>query len=161
MSFTVKLSCRSYQRRKLHEQRVQKTKLWNSRTWRRSGPGMRMGMPVEKAKNFKGTLKRLITYLKPYKLQLLFVLLAAIMSTIFAIVSPKIMGKATTKLFEGVMMKLKGVPGATIDFGYIGNIVLLLNWSLYNKCCLFIYSTIYYGRCCAKNGLSFAQGSSR
>ena len=55
----------------------------------RGGPGgMRMGMPVEKAKNFKGTLKRLITYLKPYKLQLLFVLLAAIMSTIFAIVSP-------------------------------------------------------------------------
>ena len=85
-----------------------------------------MGMPVEKAKNFKGTLKRLITYLKPYKVQLLFVLLAAIMSTIFAIVSPKIMGKATTKLFEGLMMKLKGVPGATIDFGYIGNIVLLL-----------------------------------
>ena len=89
-------------------------------------PGARMGMPVEKAKNFKGTLKRLITYLKPYKLQLLFVLLAAIMSTIFAIVSPKIMGKATTKLFEGVMMKLKGVPGATIDFGYIANIVFLL-----------------------------------
>ena len=90
------------------------------------GGGPRMGMPVEKAKNFKGTLKRLITYLKPYKVQLLFVLLAAIMSTIFAIVSPKIMGKATTKLFEGLMMKLKGVPGATIDFGYIGNIVLLL-----------------------------------
>lgn len=87
-------------------------------------PGM--GLPVQKAKNFKGSLKRLITYLKPYKLQLLLVLLAAIMSTIFAIVSPKIMGKATTKLFEGVMMKLKGVPGATIDFGYIGNIVLLL-----------------------------------
>lgn len=87
-------------------------------------PGM--GMPVQKAKNFKGSLKRLITYLKPYKLQLLLVLLAAIMSTIFAIVSPKIMGKATTKLFEGVMMKLKGIPGATIDFGYIGNIVLLL-----------------------------------
>lgn len=87
-------------------------------------PGM--GMPVEKAKNFKGTLKRLITYLQPYKLQLSLVLITAIMSTAFAIVSPKIMGKATTKLFEGMMMKLKGVPGATIDFGYIGNIVLLL-----------------------------------
>ena len=48
------------------------------------------------------------------------------MSTVFAIVSPKIMGKATTKLFEGMMMKLNGVPGAAIDFGYIGNIVLLL-----------------------------------
>ena len=87
-------------------------------------PGM--GMPVEKAKNFKGTLKRLITYLQPYKFQLSLVLITAIMSTAFAIVSPKIMGKATTKLFEGMMMKLKGVPGATIDFGYIGNIVLLL-----------------------------------
>lgn len=103
----------------------------NKQSYGTRGPGgghrgMQMGMPVQKAKNFNGSLKRLITYLKPYKLQLLFVLLAAIMSTIFAIVSPKIMGKATTKLFEGVMMKLKGVPGTTIDFGYIGNIVLLL-----------------------------------
>lgn len=101
----------------------------NKQSFGPRGPGggpRGMGMPVEKAKNFKGSLKRLIIYLKPYKVQLLLVLLAAIMSTIFAIVSPKIMGKATTKLFEGVMMKLKGVPGATIDFGYIGNIVLLL-----------------------------------
>lgn len=101
----------------------------NKQSFGPRGPGgghRSMGMPVEKAKNFKGSLKRLITYLKPYKVQLLLVLLAAIMSTIFAIVSPKIMGKATTKLFEGMMMKLKGVPGATIDFDYIGNIVLLL-----------------------------------
>ena len=129
------------------------------RTWRRTPDGM--GMPVEKAKNFKGTLKRLITYLKPYKLQLSLVLITAIMSTAFAIVSPKIMGKATTKLFEGMMMKLKGVPGATIDFGYIGQHRTPLNCSLSNKCCLCIYSTIYYGRRCAKDGLSFAQGSSR
>jgi ATP-binding cassette subfamily B protein len=97
----------------------------------RRGPGggfgpMGMGMPVQKAKDFKGTLKRLIGYLKPYKLQLFAVLITAIISTIFAIVSPKIMGKATTKLFEGVMMKLRGVPGAKIDFDYIGQIILLL-----------------------------------
>lgn len=78
---------------------------------RRPGPGggfgpMGMAMPVQKAKDFKGTLKRLIGYLKPYKMQLLAVLLTAMISTVFAIVSPKIMGKATTKLFEGLMMKL-------------------------------------------------------
>jgi ATP-binding cassette subfamily B multidrug efflux pump len=90
------------------------------------GPMAGMGMPVQKAKDFKGTLKRLIGYLKPYKLQLLAVLITAIISTIFAIVSPKIMGKATTKLFEGLMMKLRGVPGAKIDFDYIGQIIILL-----------------------------------
>ncbi|AZU62100.1 ABC transporter ATP-binding protein [Neobacillus mesonae] len=93
------------------------------------GPGFGphgMGMPVQKAKDFKGTLKRLITYLIPYKGQLIAVFITAIISTVFSIVSPKIMGKATTKLFEGLMMKLKGVPGAKIDFDYIGNIILLL-----------------------------------
>lgn len=90
------------------------------------GPRGGMGMPVEKAKNFKGTLKRLVTYLLPFKLQLVSVLVTAIISTVFAIVSPKIMGKATTKLFGGLMMKLRGVPGAKIDFDYIGNIILIL-----------------------------------
>lgn len=85
-----------------------------------------MGMPVQKAKNFKGTLRRLIGYLKPFKVQLIAVFLTAIVSTIFTIVSPKIMGKATTKLFEGIMLKLKGVPGASIDFTYIGQIIFLL-----------------------------------
>ncbi|WP_066062599.1 ABC transporter ATP-binding protein [Neobacillus soli] len=98
---------------------------------RKGGPGggfgpMGMGMPVQKAKDFKGTLKRLISYLKPYKLQLFAVLITAIISTVFSIVSPKIMGHATTKLFEGLMMKLKGVPGAKIDFDYIGQIIILL-----------------------------------
>ncbi|MBE1443704.1 ABC transporter ATP-binding protein [Paenibacillus sp. OAS669] len=88
--------------------------------------GPRMGMPVQKAKNFKGTLNRLLHYLKPHRYALLMVLLAAILSTVFSIVSPKIMGKATTKIFEGVMLKLKGVPGAEVDFGYIKDILLLL-----------------------------------
>ncbi|MGJ7913332.1 ABC transporter ATP-binding protein [Neobacillus sp. LXY-1] len=89
------------------------------------GP-MGMAMPPQKAKNFKGTLNRLIGYLKPYTLQLFAVLLTAIISTVFSIVSPKIMGKATTKLFEGLMMKFKGIPGAKIDFDYIGQIIILL-----------------------------------
>ncbi|MEH7548671.1 ABC transporter ATP-binding protein [Neobacillus vireti] len=97
-----------------------------------------MGMPVQKAKDFKGTLKRLVVYLKPYKLQLVSVLITAIISTIFSIVSPKIMGKATTKLFEGLMMKLKGVPGAKIDFDYIGQIILLLI-GLYILSAIFAY----------------------
>ncbi|MEH7481532.1 ABC transporter ATP-binding protein, partial [Neobacillus drentensis] len=116
---------------------------------RKPGPGpgggfgpMGMGMPVQKAKNFKGTLNRLISYLKPYKLQLLSVLITAIISTIFAIVSPKIMGKATTKLFEGLMMKLRGVPGAKIDFEYIGQIIILLI-GLYILSAIFAYIQQY------------------
>ncbi len=89
-----------------------------------SGPPM--GRPVEKAKDFKGTLKRLIGYLKPYRVKLFAVLLAAVLSTVFSIVSPKIMGKATTKLFEGAMVKYMDVPGAGIDFNYILQIILIL-----------------------------------
>ncbi len=85
-----------------------------------------MGMPVQKAKNFKATLSRLTGYIRPYKLQLFAVLLTAVLSTVFSIVSPKILGKATTKLFEGAMMKLKGLPGAQIDFQYIFQILLIL-----------------------------------
>lgn len=106
------------------------------------GRGMRMAMPVEKAKDFKGTLKRLISYLKPRKVQLLVVLIMAILSTVFSVVSPKIMGKATTKLFEGLMMKMKGVPGAQIDFAYIWHILLVL-LALYLFSALFSYMQQY------------------
>jgi ATP-binding cassette, subfamily B, multidrug efflux pump len=106
------------------------------------GPMAGMVMPVQKAKDFKGTLKRLIGYLKPYKLQLFSVLITAIISTVFAIVSPKIMGKATTKLFEGLMKKLIGVPGAKIDFDYIGQIILLLI-GLYLLSAIFSYIQQY------------------
>lgn len=115
------------------------------------GGGMAMGMPAEKAKNFKGTMKRLIKYLEPNKINLIVVFITAILSTIFSIVSPKIMGKATTKLFEGLMnkymyyeklnaaasavkkganpqlllqLKQQGVP--SVDFNYIGQIILYL-----------------------------------
>lgn len=71
----------------------------------RGGPGGAMGRPVEKAKDFKGTLKKLGKYLLPYKYRFITVVITAILSTLFSVVSPKIMGKATTKLFEGIMGK--------------------------------------------------------
>ncbi len=109
------------------------------------GPGSRghgMGMPVEKAKDFKGTLKRLIHYLKPQKYQLLLVLAAAILSTVFSIVSPKVLGMAITRLFDGMMMKISRIPGAQVDFDYIGNIILILI-GLYVISALFTYLQQY------------------
>jgi ATP-binding cassette, subfamily B, multidrug efflux pump len=64
-----------------------------------------MGRPVEKAKDFRGTLKRLLGYFLPYKYSLSIVLGAAIIGTVFNIVGPKILGLATTKLFEGLLAK--------------------------------------------------------
>lgn len=104
------------------------------------GPGM--AMPVEKAKDFKGTLKRLIRYLRPHKLQLIAVLAMAVLSTIFSIVSPKVMGEATTKLFEGIYGKIQRIPGASIDFQYIWEIVLYLI-GLYLLSSLFSYVQQY------------------
>ncbi len=106
------------------------------------GRGPAMGMPVQKAKDFKGTLKRLSGYLKPRKFQLLAVLFAAVLSTVFSIVSPKILGHATTTLFDGMMLKLKGVPGAGIDFSAILQILLYLG-GLYLISSLFAYLQQY------------------
>ncbi|WP_125154279.1 ABC transporter ATP-binding protein [Clostridium rectalis] len=89
------------------------------------GPGAG-AMPGSKAKDFKGSFKRLLKYISPYKSQLFIVLVTAILSTAFSIASPKIMGNAVSKIFEGLVMKFKGVPGASIDFDYIGKIVLIL-----------------------------------
>ncbi|MBJ8052314.1 ABC transporter ATP-binding protein [Bacillus cereus] len=71
-------------------------------------------------------MNKLLQYLKPYKLSILVVILFAIGSAAFTIVGPKILGNATTKLFEGLVSKVSGAPGAAIDFTYIGNIVILL-----------------------------------
>ncbi|XZM34051.1 ABC transporter ATP-binding protein [Clostridium perfringens] len=93
------------------------------------GPMGRMGggpRAVEKAKDFKGTMKKLGVYLKPYSLSIAIVILFAIGSAAFSIVGPKILGKATTKIFEGLVQKIIGVPDASIDFGYIGNIAMIL-----------------------------------
>ncbi|MFC0335064.1 ABC transporter ATP-binding protein [Paenibacillus sepulcri] len=101
----------------------------------RGGPGA-MGMPVQKAKDFKGTLRRLAGYLKPHRFALLIVLLTAVLSTVFSILGPKIMGKATTELFTGMVGKLKGVEGAKIDFTYIWHILLVL-------ICLYVISSLF------------------
>ena len=93
------------------------------------GPMGRMGggpRAVEKAKDFKGTMKKLGVYLKPDSLSIAIVILFAIGSAAFSIVGPKILGKATTKIFEGLVQKITGVPDASIDFGYIGNIAMIL-----------------------------------
>lgn len=106
------------------------------------GGGPRMGMPVQKAKDFKGTLKRLLGYLRPHSLRLSIVLLAAVLSTIFSILSPKIMGEATTKLWNGVMLKARGVSGAKIDFAAIWHIILTLA-ALYLISAVFSYMQQY------------------
>jgi len=100
------------------------------------------GMPGEKAKDFKGTFRRLTRYLKPHTGKLLIVLIAAILSTIFSIVSPKILGDATTILFKGFMAKMQGVPGAGIDFDAIRTIMLWLA-GLYLLSSLFAYIQQY------------------
>lgn len=90
------------------------------------GPMRGMMMAKEKAKDFKGTLKRLIGYLRPQMVAVIIVFIAAALSTVFSIVSPKIMGRATTKLFEFIIMQMKHVPGAKVDFAYIGHIMWIL-----------------------------------
>ncbi|UVI28446.1 ABC transporter ATP-binding protein [Paenibacillus spongiae] len=87
------------------------------------GPGMMM--PGEKAKDFKGTFKKLISYLGQYKVAVTLVIVFAIGSTIFNILGPKILGEATTKVFEGVMNMISGT-GDGIDFGYVSQIMLIL-----------------------------------
>jgi ATP-binding cassette, subfamily B, multidrug efflux pump len=85
-----------------------------------------IGKPIEKAKDFKGTLRRLLAYLKPHRVKFIIIFLATVASTVFNIVSPKVMGQAITKLFEGFLMKMKGLPNAAIDFKYIFNIIFIL-----------------------------------
>jgi ATP-binding cassette, subfamily B, multidrug efflux pump len=79
---------------------------------------------TQKAKDFKGTLKRLIGYLKYYKLSIILVIIAAMLSALFSIISPKILGEATTKIFEGVMLKMRVQGG--IDFNFIGRLIIIL-----------------------------------
>ncbi|WP_394120374.1 ABC transporter ATP-binding protein [Planococcus donghaensis] len=99
-------------------------------------------MPPQKPKDFKGTFRRLVSYLKPRRKKLAAVFLVAILSTVFAIVGPKIMGMAITELFEGAYGQLQGVPGGGIDFGVIGQILAILA-GLYLFSSLFSYIQQY------------------
>ncbi|EKD89373.1 MAG: hypothetical protein ACD_34C00092G0002, partial [uncultured bacterium] len=79
----------------------------------------------EKPRNFKATMSKLLQYLSEYKVSIIIVLVFAIASTIFMIAGPKILGKATTRLFEGIVGQIAGT-GSGIDFVYIGNIVMIM-----------------------------------
>ena len=87
------------------------------------GPGRGM-MPAEKAKDFKGSIGKLIKYVGSYKIAIFIVMIMAAASTIFNVAGPKVLGKATTGLSEGLMRKIAGTGG--IDFGYIGKILLIV-----------------------------------
>lgn len=102
------------------------------------GGGGGIGAAPQKASDFKGTVKKLLAYLKPFRLKFLFVFIFAIASTIFAILAPRILGKATTKIFEGVIERVTGVPGGGIDFAYIKNIIFIL-LGLYVASALFAF----------------------
>lgn len=91
---------------------------------RGGGHGPRGMMPGEKAKDFKGTMKKLLAYMKRFLPGIILVLVCAAASTVFSIFGPKILGQATTKLFEGLLAMLTGTGG--IDFGAIGQILLFL-----------------------------------
>ncbi|NMC47309.1 MAG: ABC transporter ATP-binding protein [Chloroflexi bacterium] len=103
----------------------------------RGGPGGGMMHGGEKARDFKGTMKKLLGYLSVYKVKIIIVLLFATVSTVFSIISPKILGQVTTRLFEGVVAQIAGT-GTGIDFDYIGQIILALI-GLYLVSALFSY----------------------
>ena len=98
------------------------------------GRGRGPQMSNEKAKDFKGTMKKLMAYLSAYKIGIFFVIVFAIGSTIFNIVGPKIHGKATTEIFKGLVRKVSGESG--IDFDKIAHIVLTL-------LCLYLTSAVF------------------
>ena len=92
------------------------------------------GPSGEKAKDFKGSMKRLLIYMKRYRIQLAVMMIFAVGSTIFNIVGPKILGKATTELYNGIVSKISGGDG--IDFGKIGMILL-------GALCLYLVSAVF------------------
>ncbi|WP_301285628.1 ABC transporter ATP-binding protein [Paenibacillus barcinonensis] len=90
------------------------------------GGGMGMRPPAEKAKDFKGTLRRLVQYLRPHSSRLIGVLIAAILSTVFGIISPKVMAEGTDILAKGAIAIMQGVQGAGIDFPALMRVLYLL-----------------------------------
>jgi ATP-binding cassette subfamily B protein len=121
------------------------------------GPMAAMGS-VQKPKDFKGTIKKLMGYLRPYLPTFILVILLAAGSAAFAIVGPKILGNATTKIFEGLVSKVSGAGGAGIDFAYVGNTVLLLLGIMVSVPFL-LYSRLYHFGSGAKGILQFKKGS--
>ncbi len=121
MTRKEKKQARIEQARKLHEQRRSR----NMKTGRRGphGPGGGPpGMPADKAEDFRGSLKKLIKFMNRHKVRVLMVWAFAVASTVFSIIGPKIMGKATTELFTGLVAKIQGT--GEIQFDIIGKILI-------------------------------------
>ena len=99
-----------------------------------AGHGRRNHGPVQKSKDFKGTIKKLLAYIAPERIALVVVLIFAILSVCFNVVGPRILGNATTELFNGIVAKVTGTGG--IDFGRIGYILTCLM-------CLYLSSSLF------------------
>ncbi len=112
---------------------------------RRKGPMGGRGMqPTEKAKDFKGAMEKLFRYMGRYKFRFMLMFVFAVAGTVFNIVGPKILGKATTELFNGLVAKVNGTGG--IDFGKIGMILLwTLGLYLASACFSFIQGCVMTG----------------
>ena len=100
------------------------------------GPIGKMAMGGEKPKDFKKTMKNLIKYLRPYILSIFIVIIFAIGSAAFSIVGPKILGNATTEIFNGLIKKITTANSEGINFDKIGKIIIFL-------LALYIISTIF------------------
>ena len=100
----------------------------------RMGGPRGMGMAPEKAKDFKGSISKLMSYIGRYKIGIFAVMLFAAVATVFNVIGPKILGKATTALSEGLMRKIAGTGG--MDFNYIGKILIIV-------LCLYLVSVIF------------------
>ena len=99
------------------------------------------GMPQEKAKDFKGTIKKLLRYIGGYKYLLLLVCTFSAISTVFYVAGPKVLGQATTELFNGVMAQVMGTGG--INFGVIGSILLkVIGIYLLSELCSFLSAIV-------------------
>ena len=110
---------------------------------RRGGFGRGMA-PTEKAKDFQGSMKKLMGYMEKYKVRLFLMLIFAIGGTIFYIIGPTILGDATTEIFNGLVAKINGTGG--IDFGKVGQILLfLLGLYVLSACLSFIQGFIMSG----------------
>ena len=106
------------------------------------GRGHGFGVPVEKAKDFRGTLNRLTSYLAPKKWTFVVVFIFAILGSVFSIISPRILGMATDKIYEGVKLRLAGEVAAAFDYTFILNILLTLI-GLYITSAIFQYIMMY------------------
>jgi ATP-binding cassette subfamily B protein len=95
-----------------------------------------LGVPTQKAKNFKATRNRLLGYLRPHRAALVVVVVAGAIGTVFGVIGPKLLGLATTTIFEGYLAKSTGAPGAGIDFAAIAR---LLAWLV----ALYIVSNVF------------------